>query len=221
VSYASHADLGGREGQGPVVPEPDGAPPFHARWEERAHALTLAMGATGAWNLDMSRAARETLPEYDELSYYARWLGALETLLLEHGLVAADEIAAGRMLRAPRPVPRVLAAGGVAALLAKGAPTERVPSAPARFAVGERVRARRESGAHHTRLPGYARGKVGVIEQVRGAHVFPDDHSRGLGERPQWLYTVVFAERDLWGEPAAADRFSVAIDAWEPYLERA
>ncbi len=46
MSYVSHADLGGQRGHGAVVPEPEGEL-FHAAWEPRALALTLAMGATG------------------------------------------------------------------------------------------------------------------------------------------------------------------------------
>ena len=42
-------DMGGMHGFGPVEPEPD-EPVFHAEWERRAFALTLAMGATGQWN---------------------------------------------------------------------------------------------------------------------------------------------------------------------------
>ena len=40
-------------------------------------ALTLAMGASGAWNIDMSRSARETLPAYARLTYYEIWFEAL------------------------------------------------------------------------------------------------------------------------------------------------
>ena len=90
--------------------------------------------------------------------------------------------------------------------------------APARFGVGERVRAHTNEIPHHTRLPRYARGKVGRIERVHGAHVFADVHAQGLGEQPQWLYTVAFGGRELWGA-AAAPGLTVSIDAWEPYLE--
>jgi nitrile hydratase len=217
MSYRSHADLGGQAGYGRVEPEPEGNS-FGADWERQALALTLAMGATGAWNLDMSRSARETVADYSSLSYYQLWIRALEKLLTERSLVGPDEIAAGRMLQPPRPVPRVLRAGEVPGLLVRGSPTERPAAAPARFAAGDRVRTRSDQVPHHTRLPGYARGKIGRIEHVRGVHVFPDANAHGLGERPQWLYTVVFSGRELWGDAAAAD-VSVSIDAWESYLE--
>ncbi|HRP29337.1 MAG TPA: nitrile hydratase subunit beta, partial [Burkholderiaceae bacterium] len=101
MSYTTHADLGGRAGFGAVAPESDEAP-FHAAWEARALAVTLAMGATGEWNLDQSRSARETLPDYARLSYYEIWIAALERLLIERGLVGADELAAAQALHPPR-----------------------------------------------------------------------------------------------------------------------
>jgi nitrile hydratase subunit beta len=215
--YTSYADLGGEDGHGPVVPGPEGGR-FHAQWEPRALALTLAMGATGTWNIDMTRSARETLPDYDRLTYYAIWLKGLEKLIIEHGLAQRDEIAAGRMLHPPRPVQRVLTAADVPATLALGTPTVRPATALARFALGERVRTRGGEFPHHTRLPRYARGRIGVIERVHGVHVFADAHARGEGEQPQWLYTVVFEGRELWGERSAPG-LRVSIDAWEPYLE--
>ena len=72
---------------------------------------------------------------------------------------------------------------------------------------------------HHTRLPGYVRGKQGVIERAHGAHVFADAHATGRGELPQWLYTVVFDGTELWG--AGSTGLRISVDAWEPYLEPA
>lgn len=219
MTYRNHADLGGLADDRPVVPEPN-EPPFHADWEARALALTLAMGATGSWNIDMSRSARETLPGYARLDYYRIWLAALEKLLAERGLAAADEIAAARALHPAPGVPRVLQADNVAAVLAAGSPTERAAATAPRFAVGQRVRTRADAPDHHTRLPGYARGRVGRIAQQRGVHVFADSHAQGLGENPCWLYAVAFDAEDLFG-PAADPGDTVSIDAWEPYLEPA
>jgi nitrile hydratase len=215
MKYESRADLGGREGFGRIGREPEVM--FHAPWERQALALTLAMGATGAWNLDMGRSCRETLPDYGSLSYYEIWMKALEKLLLERGLVSADELVAARMLHPAQPVARVLAAARVVETLAKGSPTQRPTTALARFRVGDPVRTHAEPVAHHTRLPGYARGKTGRIERVHGAHVFPDTHAQGLGEQPQWLYTVAFTGRELWGAQVSPSEV-VSIDAWEPYL---
>jgi len=216
MSYLTHADLGGRAGYGAITPEPEGDP-FHAEWESRALALTLAMGATGAWNIDMSRAARETLADYERLSYYEIWVAALERLLVERRLALVDELAAARMLRPPLAVARVLHADEVAGTLARGSPTERPSACVARFGVGDHVRTRSDPAAHHTRLPGYVRGHKGVVERVRGPHVFADAHAQGLGEEPQWLYNVVFDGTELWGDQATSG-LRVAVDAWEPYL---
>jgi len=216
MSYVSRADLGGQPGHGRVTPEPEGEL-FHAAWEPRVLALSLAMGATRSWNIDMSRAARETLPNYGELSYYEVWIAGLQKLLQECGLLSPEEIAPGHALHPPRPVAHVLAAADVAGALAKGAPTERPATRPARFAVGQAVRAHAGPVPHHTRLPGYVRGKRGVVERVNGVHVFADAHALGLGEDPHWLYTVVFDGVELWSDTAPG--LKVSIDAWEPYLE--
>jgi nitrile hydratase len=220
MSYVTHADLGGQPGFGPVTPEPEGEL-FHAAWEPRALALTLAMGATGSWNIDASRAVRETLPDYRDLSYYQIWLSALGQLMLQRGQVFPDELEAGEMRHPPAPVARVLQAASVPVVLAKGSPAERPAPGPARFAVGQPVRMHLGKVDHHTRLPGYVQGKRGVIGHVHGAHVFADANAQGLGEKPQWLYTVVFEEAELWGEQAAPQNLSVSVDAWESYLEAA
>ena len=215
-------DMGGQHGFGPVRPEAD-EPVFHAEWERRAFALTLAMGATGTWNLDASRFARESLPPATYLSsgYYEIWLRALERQLVEHGLVSAEELEHGRPLAEhPVPVARTLAAEDVPATLGRGGPTARDAPSPARFSAGDGVRARNTHPATHTRLPRYVRGRVGTVERVHACHVFPDTHAHGLGEEPQWLYTVRFDARELWGEDADPTA-SVSIDAFEPYLEPA
>jgi nitrile hydratase len=214
-------DMGGARGFGRVTEEPN-EPPFHAAWERRAFALTLAMAMPGGWNIDMSRAAREHRPPEDYLakSYYEIWLAGLEKLMAERGLVASDEIAAGRMLHPPRPIAARLSPADVAQVLYRGAPTAREPKGEARFAAGDRVRARNISPATHTRLPRYVRGHVGVVELAHGRHVFPDSNALGAGENPQWLYSVCFDGRELWG--AGADPgVKVSVDAWEPYLEPA
>jgi len=212
-------DMGGQMGFGPVLAEAD-EPPFHAEWETRALAVTLACGAMGHWSIDASRHARETLPplEYLRSSYYEIWVKALEKLLEREGFVSGAELRAGRSLAAARTPNRVLHAAEVAAALARGSPTERPAAHPARFAVGDRVRTANEHPAGHTRVPRYARGRVGRIAQVHGVHVFPETSAHGLGECPQWLYTVAFDGRELWGR-GADPALTVSIDAWESTLE--
>ena len=214
-------DLGGQMGFGPVTPEPD-EPTFHAPWERRALAVTLACGAMGHWSLDASRHARESLHpvEYLTSSYYEIWIKALEKLLAREGFVGEDELRAGCMLRPAPPPNRVLRAADVAAALARGSPSERPAQSVARFAVGDRVRTRNDHPTGHTRVPRYARGRVGCIECVHGVHVFPNTNAHGRGECPQWLYTVVFDGHELWGCEAQPG-LRVSIDAWESTLEPA
>lgn len=213
-------DMGGMHGFGPVRPEAD-EPAFHAPWERRAFALTLAMGATGAWNLDMSRAARESLPpaRYLSSTYYEIWLAGMEALLLRLGLARADEMADGRLRSPPVPLARTLRADAVGPVLARGSPTARAVATPAAFAVGDDVRTRKLNPVGHVRLPRYARGRRGRVVAVHGAHVFADSHARGEGEAPQWLYTVEFDAHELWGADTSAT--AVRIDCWESYLEPA
>lgn len=216
-TYISYADLGGTTGHGPIEQEPEGVT-FHHVWEGKALALTLAAGAPGGWNIDTSRRTRETLPNYAAMSYYEIWTTALERLLVEHRLITGEELARGRALERPDTTRRVLTADRVPDALAKGGPADREPPGPARFAVGDRVLTRAGHVDHHTRLPAYAAGRVGTVEHVHGAHVFPDTNAHGLGEQPAWLYTVVFDAADLWDDAAVGQR--VSVDAWEPYLSR-
>jgi nitrile hydratase len=211
-------DMGGMQDFGPVVPETD-EPRFHHPWERHAFALTLAMGATGAWNLDQARSARESIPpaQYLASSYYEIWLAGLIALMAERGLVTAEEAAAGRMAVAPLPLARRLDAQSVTGALERGASTLRTCVTAARFAPGDAVRTRNVHPASHTRLPRYCRGKPGTVTAVRGTHVYPDANARGDGEAPQWLYTVRFEARDLWGPDTTAG--AVFVDCFEPYLE--
>ena len=126
-------DLGGMHGLGPINPEPEVTEPvFHAEWERRVFGLNLAAGALGQWNIDISRHARERQHPiaYLRHSYYENWLIGLETLLLEAGLVSAEELATGK---ATSPADaaiksRLLRAERVAAALARGGPVNKLDS---------------------------------------------------------------------------------------------
>ncbi len=213
-------DMGGMHGFGKVEPEPN-EPVFHAAWEAHCLALNRAMGYTGIWTIDQTRAGIEELPPdiYLTSSYYKKWALRLENLVVARDLVGADEIKAGHALRPGKPLKRKLAAADVPNTLTRGS-YSRPAEAPARFVPGDRVRTKNIHPATHTRLPRYARDKTGVIEAIRGCHVFPDTAAVGQGENPQWLYTVLFEGRELWGD-GAEPSLKVSIEAFEPYLEPA
>jgi len=213
-------DMGGMQCFGPVLPEQN-EPLFHASWEGKALALTVAMGASGAWNIDQSRSTRESLPPATYLgsSYYEIWIRGLEQLMLSRDLVTQAELTSGQLQTPAKPVARVLQADQVRAALAAGSPSERTMAGAPHFAIGTRVMARNLHPAGHTRLPRYVRGHVGIIERVHGAHVLPDANSKVPADpQADWLYTVSFAAVDLWG--ADADPTArVSVDAWQGYLE--
>lgn len=197
-------DMGGLQNFGPVVPEPN-EPPFHHEWERRVFGMALAVGALRLWTLDQSRAARESLPpaKYLSSSYYEIWLEGLLKLMDQHK-------------PAGRPT-RLLTADGVVSMLANRRATQREAAHAALFKAGDRVRTKNLHPRTHTRLPRYCRDKPGAIARVHGVHVFPDTSGIGAGEQPQWLYSVRFEAKDLWGADTTAS--AVYVDCFEPYLE--
>lgn len=212
-------DMGGMHGFGPIAPEAD-EPVFHALWEKRVLALTLAVNFAGRWNIDAGRYERELQPPgaYLAWSYYESWFERLKQALVKTGLVTAREIASGRA-ETGAPVATLAPALAIAQALAAGAATSRPATAPARFRPGDRVRARNLNPAGHTRLPRYVRGHIGVIARDHGFHVLPDSNAHFRGERPERLYGVAFDAVELWG--AGASRGEVHLDLWDSYLEPA
>jgi nitrile hydratase len=139
-------------------------------------------------------------------------------LLTEKGIVSAEELSGAVV---PLPVGRShnpkLTADKVAALMDKGGNFRRENGKPARFRVGQPVRARNIHPAGHTRLPWYARGKTGEIVADYGLHVFADTNAHGH-EDAQHLYNVRFSSTELWGPDGTVGDF-VHIDLWDAHLE--
>jgi nitrile hydratase subunit beta len=211
-------------GFGPVTPEPN-EPVFHAEWERRIFALTLAtMGAQRA-NADELRRTIERIPPatYLTSSYYERWLGALEALLVEKRIVSDGEVDAKIRvdgLSASPPTATPAAAVGAPAQRSNAVVLRHDPRFKARFKPGDRVLARNLNPEGHTRLPRYVRGHRGLIRHDWGTFVFPDTHAHGAGANPQHCYSVEFPARELWGESYSA-RERVCVDLWEAYLQPA
>ena len=214
-------DMGGMHGLGRVLPEAN-EPVFHAPWEGRVRAMVILTGALRRWNIDVFRHAIERLPPVDYLgfSYFEKWFDAMTAMLLDTGLITAEELASGHMAPGTAVAsPPVTAETIMNVITAIGSYRRDVAAQP-RFAAGDRVRAKNINPETHTRLPRYVRGHVGTVERDHGAHVFPDSNSRRAGEAPQFLYTVRFTARELWGE-AANPADQVSLDMWESYLEPA
>jgi nitrile hydratase beta subunit len=214
-------DMGGMDGFGAVIPEAEAGPVFHAAWEGDVMAISRVMGAIGAWNIDQGRYGIEVLPPQLYLkSYYRRWLERFERAIVQYGYADADEIASGHALRPGKTPPNGMFTLADIPRIARRGTFTRPANTAARFALGDRVLARNMHPKTHTRLPRYVRGHVGVVERLHGCQVFPDTEAMGQGENPQWLYTVCFQGRDLWG-PDSDPTLKVSVEAFEPYLDPA
>ncbi|MBZ5608325.1 MAG: nitrile hydratase subunit beta [Acidobacteriia bacterium] len=214
-------DMGGMQDLGPVQPEQN-EPVFHAPWEGRVFAINIALGAWRKWNTDAGRHRIELIPpaDYLRMSYYEKWLQRIIQLAVNAGLVTRDEIESGRPAQGSEKATPPFTPDRVALLQRTGAGARRDVPAEARFRAGQRVRARNIHPLGHTRLPRYARGKLGTIHLDHGVYVFPDTNSHFLGENPQHVYSVRFAAQELWGGEASP-RDAVYLDMWDNYLDPA
>jgi nitrile hydratase subunit beta len=214
-------DMGGMHGMGPIQPQRN-EPVFHEPWEGRVFALARAMGAWRKWNIDAFRFQREQIPaaDYLRLSYYETWLATVTELIAKKGLVTRAEMATGRPATGSTKLSPALTPEKVVQLTVKGAPANRDVQVAPRFHMGQLVRTRNINPEGHTRLPRYARAKLGTIDRSHGVFVFPDTNALFKGENPQHLYSVRFPAQELWGAQSAAQD-AIYIDLWEEYLEPA
>lgn len=219
--------MGGRFGDGAVVPDPEDGPVFYADWHGRALAVTLATGALGAWSLDVSRHARECLPpaDYVSLSYYEVWMAGVAGLLVESGLVTREELQRGSSDQESEASAKKLTADKVAGVLQTGGPSLRPSDIAPIFEIGDLVRTRKITANRlvdggHTRLPAYATAAMGRIVMLHGAHVLPDSSGHRLGDAAEPLYAVAFSASELWAQPEHP-KDEVVLDLWQSYLEPA
>lgn len=214
-------DMGGMHGMGPIEIEQN-EPVFHSEWEARVYALHRAMAPWRKWNIDRGRHEIEQLPpaEYLRMTYYEKWFARFVSLLVKTGVATQAEVESGK----PDPgfarlTPALKPEDVPAMAMNRNLPPSDDPSIRPLFAVGQTVRARNLHPTGHTRLPRYARGKVGIIDRDHGVHIFADTSAHGLGEKRQHLYSVKFTARELWGDQASP-RDSVYIDLWDDHLEQ-
>jgi nitrile hydratase subunit beta len=198
-------DLGGKQGFGRVRYTPN-ATAFHAQWEVRANSLYGFAVRNGIFNMDEYRHAIERMEprHYLGASYYERSLTGMATLCVEKGLFTQAELERR--------------AGGSFPLAMPSAPGRTNVAAREPFKVGERVRVRLDSAPGHMRMPGYIRGKEGVVVGVSPAYPFPDAHAHGVPSEDEPTYDVRFRAQDLW--PDSSDPALVHAGVFESYLER-
>jgi nitrile hydratase beta subunit len=198
-------DLGGRQGFGRVRYTLD-APAFHATWEVRANALYAHAVRRGVFNMDEYRHAIERMEprHYLGASYYERTLTSLATLCVEKAVVPREELEQR--------------AGGAFPLAGPSATGRGNAPQRERFSRGDRVRVRLDFVPGHIRLPGYIRGKTGVVVGESPAYPFPDAHAHGIAAEDEPTYDVRFRSEDLW--PNGADAALVHVGVFQSYLER-
>jgi nitrile hydratase subunit beta len=199
-------DLGGKQGFGPVRFASSRAA-FKAAWEPRVNALYSLGVRLGLINMDEYRHAIERMEprHYLSASYYERSLTGFATLCVEKGIVSQEGLER----------------------LAEGLFPLSLPSAEGRlntvpresFAIGDRVRVKNEFVSGHVRMPGYIRGKSGVVVGISPAYPFPDAAAHNLQAQNERTYDVSFRSEDLW--PQAADRATIHVGVFESYLEKA
>ena len=211
-------DMGGMHGFGPVVAE-TGDHVFHEPWHGRVFAMRMACAFHRRWNADMGRYARERMPpaRFLAASYYERGLYALEVLLVENGLLSAEELTTGSATT-KADVPTVLERNAIAGIVRTRRKARVDVEVSPRFKVGDRVVSSNAQPLGHTRLPRYARGREGVINRDHGVFTFADTNAMTRDRKPQHLYSVRFAAAELWGSEASP-KDSIYLDLWDDYLQ--
>lgn len=208
-------DMGGMQGFGRVPDETDDAV-FHAPWEGRVHGMVYALFGQGMLNIDAFRHAIERIPpkEYLGAPYYGRWARAVEALLIEAGVLRPGELQERMDGREMPPREGTTLEGS------EPGGFIRELDHPRRFELGAEVRVRNLHPRGHTRLPGYVRGKRGVVVRLHPACVLPDTNAHGKGECPEYLFSVRFTADELWGSTAESSA-PVSVDLFDRYLEPA
>ncbi|MDQ6783025.1 MAG: nitrile hydratase subunit beta [Actinomycetota bacterium] len=215
-------DMGGTQSWGTVRIDPS-EPVFHERWEAKAFAFGALSARLSGQNLDAMRHAIDRQHPLDYLGdgYYGRWLAAVETMLMDSGILAPGAVEArARRLRGEdveepeQPEPHKPdyepTAGGSLRVDCDRAP---------RFGGGDRVRAKMLANPGHTRLVHYIRGHEGTIVALQPPQVLPDTHAHFVAENAQPVYAVAFEAAELWGPDH--EPFTLTIDCYEDYLEPA
>ena len=217
-------DMGGVEGYGHLPYQPEEKAEVHQRWEAVSGAAMFALLRSGLTNIDAHRHRIERIDptRYLPISYWGRWLAAVEAVAVDQGITDTEEIEAtiraqGHDPTRSAPPPRLHPVDGLESR--HNDPTFiRAVDRPPRFAVGDPVRtlSHPPQQGHH-RLPRYCRGRLGRIERSYPAFTLPDTVAHGRGEHPTYVYAVAFAAAELWG-PDADPTQTCHLDLFETYL---
>ena len=136
--------------------------------------------------------------------YYERSLTSVATLCVEKGLITREELEQR--------------AGGAFPLALPGATGRPNIDARERFLPGDRVRVRADFVPGHVRMPGYIRGREGMVLSESPAYPCPDAHAHGVEAADEPTYDVRFRSEELW--PDSADAALVHVGVFQSYLQR-
>ena len=90
------------------------------------------------------------------------------------------------------------------------------------FAISARVRVQQRPTSGHVRTPQYLMDKTGVVERHQGHYRNPEELAYGkMDGAPLPLYTVRFAQRDLWPDYNGRPQDTLVADIFEHWLEAA
>ena len=198
-------DIGGKQGFG-AVRYTLNAQAFHAAWEVRANSLYAFAVRRGIFNMDEYRHAIERMEprHYLAAGYYERSLTGLATLCVEKGVFTGEELERRAQGRVPLSASSAAGRSNVAAAEA--------------FKLGDHVRVRLDSVRGHMRMPGYIRGKPGIVVGVSPPYPFPDAHAHAIQAHDEPTYDVRFRSADLW--PDSSDDALVHVGVFQSYLTR-
>ncbi|RTM09831.1 MAG: nitrile hydratase subunit beta [Hyphomicrobiales bacterium] len=218
--------LGGIENLGPVNVEKR---VFVQDWEAQLFGVHATMMGTGIWAWPHLRVLAEAMNplDYFKYRYYIKWLGGMCHFLIERGYINAKELdeRTDHYLKnpdAPQPNkgnPEIT--NRVVEYLWTGDNPYRDLVINPIFKTGDRVRVLDMPSSPHTRLPGYLRNKVGIIDEVYPKPIlYTDSVPTDSVSVPQPIYRVRFATRDLWANiPDTGD--ILYNDCFETYLAAA
>jgi len=219
-------DMGGQHGYGAVSYSPDEEAKVSTRWEAFAGAGLFALLRSGKTNIDAHRHRIERIDPtaYLPITYWGRWLTAIESAIVDQQIATQDEI--DDAVRALDHEPDIGAPPRINPVVALESQTNettfiRTVDRERRFSAGDSVTTSRYAphSGHH-RLPRYARGRTGTIVRCYPAFTFPDTVAHGEGEQPQYVYAVAFTGTELWGKDGDENQLC-HLDLFEPYMHLA
>lgn len=93
---------------------------------------------------------------------------------------------------------------------------------PAKFKTGDQVRIKDLPDIFYTRCQVYTRGAVGRVTKVVYESPAAEDEAWDNTDHPEWFYSVVFRQHDLWPDyPASFKNDTLETEFSERWLEQA